>query len=100
MTGSSTARKVTARDRDHRHRSRGHRSSRRRCPRLRARIGAGLDSLTRLQAREPSALPGWSRGHVITHLARRKGCRPCPPGREEHGRRPTDGPGEQKTALT
>ncbi|MFF3416349.1 maleylpyruvate isomerase family mycothiol-dependent enzyme [Streptomyces sp. NPDC002698] len=35
-----------------------------------ARVGTGLGSLTRLQAREPSALPGWSRGHVITHLAR------------------------------
>ncbi|WP_329299309.1 maleylpyruvate isomerase family mycothiol-dependent enzyme [Streptomyces sp. NBC_00659] len=35
-----------------------------------ARVGAGLGSLTHLQAREPSALPGWSRGHVITHLAR------------------------------
>ncbi|MFB7245637.1 maleylpyruvate isomerase family mycothiol-dependent enzyme [Streptomyces populi] len=35
-----------------------------------ARVGARLGSLSRLQAREPSALPGWSRGHVITHLAR------------------------------
>ncbi|MFB7756141.1 maleylpyruvate isomerase family mycothiol-dependent enzyme [Streptomyces sp. NPDC056121] len=35
-----------------------------------ARVGAALDSLTDLQAREPSALLGWSRGHVITHLAR------------------------------
>ncbi|MGC4985619.1 maleylpyruvate isomerase family mycothiol-dependent enzyme [Streptomyces sp. DT193] len=35
-----------------------------------ARVGTGLGSLTHLQAREPSALPGWSRGHVITHLAR------------------------------
>ncbi|MGX1548881.1 maleylpyruvate isomerase family mycothiol-dependent enzyme [Streptomyces adustus] len=35
-----------------------------------ARVCAGLDSLTGLQAREPSALPGWSRGHVVTHLAR------------------------------
>ncbi|MFE2531407.1 maleylpyruvate isomerase family mycothiol-dependent enzyme [Streptomyces sp. NPDC059371] len=34
------------------------------------RLGAGLDSMTHLQAREPSALPGWSRAHVITHLAR------------------------------
>lgn len=29
-----------------------------------------LDSLTEVQAREPSLLPGWSRGHLITHLAR------------------------------
>jgi maleylpyruvate isomerase len=35
-----------------------------------ARVGTGLGSLTHLQAREPSALPGWSRGHVVTHLAR------------------------------
>ncbi|KAB1990178.1 maleylpyruvate isomerase family mycothiol-dependent enzyme [Streptomyces triticiradicis] len=35
-----------------------------------ARAGARLGSLSHLQAREPSALPGWSRGHVITHLAR------------------------------
>ncbi|MGW1067929.1 maleylpyruvate isomerase family mycothiol-dependent enzyme [Streptomyces aureus] len=35
-----------------------------------ARLGASLGSLTLLQAREPSALPGWSRAHVITHLAR------------------------------
>ncbi|MFB7333979.1 maleylpyruvate isomerase family mycothiol-dependent enzyme [Streptomyces adustus] len=35
-----------------------------------ARVCVGLGSLTDLQAREPSGLPGWSRGHVITHLAR------------------------------
>ncbi|MFG2950023.1 maleylpyruvate isomerase family mycothiol-dependent enzyme [Streptomyces adustus] len=35
-----------------------------------ARVCVGLGSLTDLQVREPSALPGWSRGHVITHLAR------------------------------
>ncbi|MQS15618.1 maleylpyruvate isomerase family mycothiol-dependent enzyme [Streptomyces kaniharaensis] len=35
-----------------------------------ARIGAALDGLSDAQAREPSALPGWSRGHVLTHLAR------------------------------
>ncbi|GHI09754.1 hypothetical protein AQI88_16435 [Streptomyces cellostaticus] len=35
-----------------------------------ARLGATLDVLTDLKAREPSGLPGWSRGHVITHLAR------------------------------
>ncbi|MEY9969070.1 maleylpyruvate isomerase [Streptacidiphilus sp. MAP12-16] len=35
-----------------------------------ARLGATLDVLTDLRAREPSALPGWTRGHVVTHLAR------------------------------
>ncbi|WP_223281086.1 maleylpyruvate isomerase family mycothiol-dependent enzyme [Streptomyces antnestii] len=35
-----------------------------------ARLTATLAPLTNLQAREPSALPGWSRGHVLTHLAR------------------------------
>ncbi|ARF53570.1 maleylpyruvate isomerase family mycothiol-dependent enzyme [Streptomyces gilvosporeus] len=34
------------------------------------RLANTLDALTDRQAREPSALPGWSRGHVITHLAR------------------------------
>ncbi|MCQ4119619.1 maleylpyruvate isomerase N-terminal domain-containing protein [Rhodococcus tibetensis] len=29
-----------------------------------------LEKLTDQQAREPSRLPGWSRGHVVTHLAR------------------------------
>ena len=29
-----------------------------------------LETLTDQQAREPSRLPGWSRGHVVTHLAR------------------------------
>ncbi|MEU9125421.1 maleylpyruvate isomerase family mycothiol-dependent enzyme [Streptomyces sp. NPDC048506] len=35
-----------------------------------ARLSVTLDALTILEAREPSTLPGWSRGHVITHLAR------------------------------
>lgn len=35
-----------------------------------ARLAAGLDALTDVTAREPSVLPGWSRGHVTTHLAR------------------------------
>jgi len=35
-----------------------------------ARLVTGLDTLTDVQAREPSALPGWSRAHVVTHLAR------------------------------
>ena len=45
--------------------------------RLRARIDAATSRLTAAaagltdaQAREPSRLPGWSRGHVLTHLAR------------------------------
>jgi maleylpyruvate isomerase len=44
---------------------------------LRDRIGmattrllATAGALTDRQAREPSLLPGWSRGHVLTHLAR------------------------------
>jgi maleylpyruvate isomerase len=38
-----------------------------------AATGRLLDSLARLtdeQARQPSDLPGWSRGHLITHVAR------------------------------
>ena len=35
-----------------------------------ARLGATLDSLDDEQARRPSLLPGWSVGHVLTHLAR------------------------------
>lgn len=31
---------------------------------------AALTELTDEQAREPSLLPGWSRGHVVSHLAR------------------------------
>lgn len=31
---------------------------------------ASLASLTEPQLREPSSLPGWSRAHVVTHLAR------------------------------
>jgi maleylpyruvate isomerase len=44
---------------------------------LRGRIDAATSRLTATaagisdgQAREPSLLPGWSRGHVLTHLAR------------------------------
>ena len=33
-------------------------------------VEATLEGLTDDQAREPSLLPGWSRGHVVTHLAR------------------------------
>lgn len=35
-----------------------------------ARLLAALATLTDGQAREPSLLPGWTRGHVLTHLAR------------------------------
>jgi len=31
---------------------------------------AGLAGLTEAQARQPSLLPGWSVGHVLTHIAR------------------------------
>jgi len=34
------------------------------------RLLATAAELTDDQAREPSLLPGWSRGHVLTHLAR------------------------------
>ncbi|HEX7266491.1 MAG TPA: maleylpyruvate isomerase N-terminal domain-containing protein, partial [Streptosporangiaceae bacterium] len=42
-----------------------------------ARVGEATDrllataaALSDAQAREPSLLPGWSRGHVLTHIAR------------------------------
>jgi maleylpyruvate isomerase len=35
-----------------------------------ARVLATAAGISDPQAREPSALPGWSRGHVLTHLAR------------------------------
>ncbi|MFF0814592.1 maleylpyruvate isomerase family mycothiol-dependent enzyme [Rhodococcus sp. NPDC003318] len=35
-----------------------------------ARVEQTLDGLTEEQARGASALPGWTRGHVATHLAR------------------------------
>jgi maleylpyruvate isomerase len=34
------------------------------------RLAVTAGALTDAQAREPSLLPGWSRGHVLTHLAR------------------------------
>ena len=34
------------------------------------RLLGSLAGLTDQQAREPSSLPGWSRGHLITHVAR------------------------------
>ena len=30
----------------------------------------GVGGLTDADPREPSLLPGWTRGHVLTHLAR------------------------------
>jgi maleylpyruvate isomerase len=35
-----------------------------------SRLTATADGLSDGQAREPSRLPGWSRGHVLTHVAR------------------------------
>jgi len=35
-----------------------------------ARVLATAAGITQEMAREPSSLPGWSRGHVLTHLAR------------------------------
>jgi maleylpyruvate isomerase len=35
-----------------------------------ARVLATVARISDEQAREPSSLPGWSRGHVLTHLAR------------------------------
>jgi maleylpyruvate isomerase len=35
-----------------------------------ARVLATVARVSDEQAREPSSLPGWSRGHVLTHLAR------------------------------
>ncbi|MFH8383374.1 maleylpyruvate isomerase family mycothiol-dependent enzyme [Kitasatospora sp. NPDC018058] len=34
------------------------------------RLGESVGALTDREAREPSLLPGWSRGHVLTHVAR------------------------------
>jgi maleylpyruvate isomerase len=34
------------------------------------RLVATADAVSDAQAREPSLLPGWSRGHVLTHIAR------------------------------
>ncbi len=34
------------------------------------RLLASVSALTDGQAREPSLLPGWTRGHVLTHIAR------------------------------
>jgi maleylpyruvate isomerase len=40
------------------------------CAESHQRLLQSLDSLTDDQCREPSALPGWTRGHVLSHLAR------------------------------
>ena len=40
------------------------------CAESHQRLLHTLDSLTDDQCREPSALPGWTRGHVLSHLAR------------------------------
>lgn len=41
------------------------------CADARGRLLDALSTLTDEQAAAPSLLPGWSRGHVITHLARK-----------------------------
>lgn len=41
------------------------------CAESRRRLLATIESLTDDQASAPSLLPGWSRGHVLTHLARK-----------------------------
>ena len=40
------------------------------CAESHQRLLQSLDSFTDDQCREPSALPGWTRGHVLSHLAR------------------------------
>ena len=40
------------------------------CAESHQRLLETLDSLTDDQCRKPSALPGWTRGHVLSHLAR------------------------------
>ena len=40
------------------------------CAESHQRLLRSLDALTDDQCREPSALPGWTRGHVLSHLAR------------------------------
>jgi maleylpyruvate isomerase len=39
-----------------------------------ARLLATLDGLSDEQARQPSRLPGWTIGHLVTHLARNADC--------------------------
>ncbi len=46
-----------------------------------AGLVAGLDGLGEAEARAASRLPGWTRGHVLTHLARNaEGAPGCWPG--------------------
>lgn len=40
------------------------------CAAAHQRLLSSLDDLTDVECRGPSLLPGWSRGHVLTHLAR------------------------------
>jgi maleylpyruvate isomerase len=40
------------------------------CAAAHQRLLADLDGLSEEQARQPSLLPGWSVGHVLTHIAR------------------------------
>lgn len=40
------------------------------CAAAHQRLLSSLDGLTDHECRQPSLLPGWSRGHVLTHLAR------------------------------
>lgn len=40
------------------------------CAAAHQRLLGSLDSITDTECREPSMLPNWSRGHVLTHLAR------------------------------
>jgi maleylpyruvate isomerase len=40
------------------------------CAESHQRLLGSLDTLTDAQCREPSLLPGWTRGHVLSHLAR------------------------------
>jgi len=40
------------------------------CAESHQKLLQSLESLTDKQCREPSALPGWTRGHVLSHLAR------------------------------
>ena len=35
-----------------------------------SRLLATATALSDAQVREPSSLPGWTRGHVLTHIAR------------------------------
>jgi len=40
------------------------------CRRSHARLNDAIAGLTDAQARQPSLLPGWSVGHLLTHIAR------------------------------